>query len=165
MNLLGSQSTAFGAILASTGAAHGSLASTCAAHDKLLRPPSLWFSRQYGRRPCGKKTKLRRKRANSERMCKRRRRLTRRHARSCQVRAPPMKFLLGMQVPPTISEKTASPFIACGRTMKKRRTQAGADTCKGNNKSKQDQQHDHNDDHEHDRDDYHDDNAMIIITC
>ena len=90
----------------------------------------------------------------------------RRYARSCQVRAPPMKFLLGMQVPPTISEKTASPFIACGRTMKKRRTQAGADTCKGNNKSKQDQQHDHTDDHEHDRDDYHDDNAMmIILTC
>ena len=76
-----------------------------------------------------------------------------------------MKFLLGMQVPPTISEKTASPFIACGRTMKKRRTQAGADTCKGNNKSKQEQQHDHNDDHEHDRDDYHDDNAIIILTC
>ena len=45
------------------------------------------------------------------------------------------------------------------------RTQAGADTCKGNNKSKQEQQHDHNDDHEHDRDDYHDDNAMIILTC
>ena len=43
----------------------------------------------------------------------------RRHARSCQVRAPPMKFLLGMQVPPTISEKTASPFIACGRIIKK----------------------------------------------
>ena len=42
----------------------------------------------------------------------------RRHARSCQVRAPPMKFLLGMQVPPTISEKTASPFIACGRIIK-----------------------------------------------
>ena len=30
-----------------------------------------------------------------------------------------MKFLLGMQVPPTISEKTASPFIACGRIIKK----------------------------------------------
>ena len=32
LNLLGSQSTVFGAILASTGAAHGSLASTGAAH-------------------------------------------------------------------------------------------------------------------------------------
>ena len=30
-----------------------------------------------------------------------------------------MKFLLGMQVPPTISEKTASPFIVCGRIIKK----------------------------------------------
>ena len=65
--------------------------------------------------------------------------------------------------PPTISEKTASPLHVVESL--KGRTQAGADTCKGNNKSKQEQQHDHNDDHEHNRDDYHDDNAMIILTC
>ena len=45
-----------------------------------------------------------------------------------------MKFLLGMQVPPTISEKTASPLHVV-ESLLKGRTQAGADTCKGNNKS------------------------------